>query len=299
MMPSSVTALLLRAARELSAVTPTPALDAELLLCAVCGLNRTDLATRRSVELTAKQSENLSDLIERRAAGEPVAYLLGHKEFWSLDLAVNPATLIPRPETEQLVEQVLALIPPNTPCRIAELGTGSGAVALAIASERPLVHVTATDISQAALQVASSNARRLGIQNVAFLCGDWLTPVHRSRFRLIVSNPPYVRNQDPLLQSSTNHEPRAALLAGHDGLHALRIIGCGAAAHLESAGALVLEHGHDQAPSLRALLSAAGFSSIFTCADGAGLPRVTFAQLERTTDHVRICPEKTGTTRRQ
>jgi release factor glutamine methyltransferase len=263
MMARSIADLISDATGRLSAVTPTPALDAELLLCAACGLTRTELAARHALELTAQQSSHLSDLIDRRTVGEPVAYLLGHKEFWSLDLAVNPSTLIPRPETEQLVEQVLTLIPPDTPCRVADLGTGSGAVALAIASERPQVHVTATDISQIALQVASANALKFGIHNVAFLCADWFEPVVESGFRVIVSNPPYVRSHDPLLEASTRYEPREA------------------ATHLEPAGALILEHSHDQGPALQALLSAAGFSSIVTRADGAGLPRVTLGRLVR------------------
>ena len=281
MMARSIADLISDATGRLSAVTPTPALDAELLLCAACGLTRTELAARHALELTAQQSSHLSDLIDRRTVGEPVAYLLGHKEFWSLDLAVNPSTLIPRPETEQLVEQVLTLIPPDTPCRVADLGTGSGAVALAIASERPQVHVTATDISQIALQVASANALKFGIHNVAFLCADWFEPVVESGFRVIVSNPPYVRSHDPLLEASTRYEPREALFAGEDGLQALRSICAEAATHLEPAGALILEHSHDQGPALQALLSAAGFSSIVTRADGAGLPRVTLGRLVR------------------
>ena len=279
----SVTDLISDATGRLSAVTPTPALDAELLLCAACGLTRTKLAARHNLELTAKQLSHLSDLIDRRANGEPVAYLLGHKEFWSLDLAVNTSTLIPRPETEQLVEQVLALVPPDSPCRIADLGTGSGAVALAVASERPLVHVTATDISQVGLRVAAANAFKLGIHNVAFLCADWFESLVESGFRLIVSNPPYVRSHDPLLEAGTHYEPREALFAGDDGLQAFRSICADAADHLEPTGILVLEHSHDQGPALQALLSAAGFSSIVTRVDGAGLPRVTLGRLARKT----------------
>ena len=274
MMARSAADLISDATGRLSAVTPTPALDAELLLCAACGLTRTKLAVRHNLELTAKQLSHLSDLIDRRATGEPVAYLLGHKEFWSLDLAVNTSTLIPRPETEQLVEQVLALVPPDSPCRIADLGTGSGAVALAVASERPLVHVTATDISQVGLRVAAANA---------FKCADWFESLVESGFRLIVSNPPYVRSHDPLLEAGTHYEPREALFAGDDGLQAFRSICADAADHLEPTGILVLEHSHDQGPALHALLSAAGFSSIVTRVDGAGLPRVTLGRLARKT----------------
>ena len=215
-------------------------------------------------------------LLARRAAGEPLAYLLGRAGFWTLDLEVTPATLIPRPETELLVEAALARLPEANALCIADLGTGSGAIALALASERPQARVLATDASAAALEVAGRNAARNDIVNVAFQQGDWLEPLAGERFDLIASNPPYVALGDPHLdQGDLRFEPDAALASGADGLDALRTIARDAPDHLVPGGWLLLEHGLDQGEAVRGLLRDAGFHRIETLCDLEDRERVT------------------------
>ena len=282
-------ALLYQAASRLNKSSDPPALDAQLLFCTVCQIDRSALIRNQSLVLTNRQRELFSTLIDRRAAGEPIAYLLQRKEFWSQDLLVSPEVLIPRPETELLVEQALEHLP-DQPCNVADLGTGSGAIALAIATERPDVQVTATDNSQSALEVAKKNAARLGGQNITFRQGDWFTPLVDQHYRLIVSNPPYVRVGDPRLEVGALYEPVDALLSGYDGLDALRIICATARGYLDNQGVLVLEHGCDQKHAIHKLLSQGGFATIVSSTDLAGKPRVTWANTKnRNYDHVRIC----------
>ena len=273
-------ALLYQATSQLNKTSDTPALDAELLFCAISGIDRSAVTTGRSMTLTNRQREVFSTLIKRRAAGEPIAYLLRRKEFWSQDLLVSPEVLIPRPETELLVEQALEHLP-EQPCNVADLGTGSGAIALAIATERPDVQVTATDISQSALDVAMKNAVRLGVQNVTFRQGDWFTPLADQHYRLIVSNPPYVRVGDPRLEVGTLYEPVDALISGYDGLDALRMICAAARRYLNSQGVLVLEHACDQKNAVHKLLSQGGFETIVSSTDLAGKPRVTWGRRQK------------------
>ena len=273
-------ALLYQATSRLNKTSDTPALDAELLLCAVCGIDRSAVTCDQSLVLTNRQRDFFSTLINRRAAGEPIAYLLQRKEFWSQELLVSPEVLIPRPETELLVEQALEHLP-DQPCNVADLGTGSGAIALAIATERPDVQVTATDISQSALEVAMKNATRLGIQNVTFRRGDWFTPLADQHYRLIVSNPPYVRVGDPRLEVGTLYEPVDALLSGYDGLDALRVICAAARRYLDHQGVLILEHACDQKIAVHELLSQGGFETIVCNTDLAGKPRVTWGRREK------------------
>ncbi len=273
-------ALLYQATSRLNKTSDTPALDAELLLCAVCGIDRSAVTCDQSLVLTNQQRDFFSALTNRRAAGEPIAYLLQRKEFWSQDLLVSPEVLIPRPETELLVEQALEHLP-DQPCNVADLGTGSGAIALAIASERPNVQVTATDISQSALDVAMKNAVRLGVQNVTFRQGDWFAPLVGQRYRLIVSNPPYVRVGDPRLEVGTLYEPVDALLSGYDGLDALRVICAAARRYLDHQGVLILEHACDQKIAVHELLSQGGFETIVCNTDLAGKPRVTWGRREK------------------
>ena len=273
-------ALLYQATSRLNKTSDTPALDAELLLCAVCGIDRSAVTRDQSLVLTNRQRDFFSTLINRRAAGEPIAYLLQRKEFWSQELLVSPEVLIPRPETELLVEQALEHLP-DQPCNVADLGTGSGAIALAIASERPNVQVTATDISQSALEVAMKNAVRLGVQNVTFQQGDWFTPLADQHYRLIVSNPPYVRVGDPRLEVGTLYEPVDALLSGYDGLDALRVICAAARRYLDHQGVLILEHACDQKIAVHELLSQGGFETIVCNTDLAGKPRVTWGRREK------------------
>jgi release factor glutamine methyltransferase len=273
-------ALLYQATSQLNKTSDTPALDAELLFCAISGIDRSAVTTGRSMTLTNRQREVFSTLIKRRAAGEPIAYLLRRKEFWSQDLLVSPEVLIPRPETELLVEQALEHLP-EQPCNVVDLGTGSGAIALAIATERPNVQVTATDISQSALEVAMKNAARLGVRNITFRQGDWFAPLADQHYRLIVSNPPYVRVGDPRLEAGTLYEPVDALISGYDGLDALRMICAAARRYLNSQGVLVLEHACDQKNAVHKLLSQGGFETIVSSTDLAGKPRVTWGRRQK------------------
>jgi release factor glutamine methyltransferase len=216
----------------------------------------------------------LESLARRRIAGEPVAYLTGRREFWSLDLELTPDVLVPRPETELVVERALEALSGRASPAVLDLGTGSGAIALAIAHERPDADVTATDTSRAALAVAADNARRLGIGNLRMLEGSWFEPVGGHRFEVVAANPPYVAAGDPAL-AALAHEPLAALVAGADGLEALAAIARAAPAHLQPGGRLVLEHGTRQGAAVRALLEGAGFVDVATRRDLAGHERVT------------------------
>jgi release factor glutamine methyltransferase len=233
--------------------------DAELLLLHVLGKPRSWLFAHAGDVLEMDVQTAYAALVERRAAGEPVAYLTGRQGFWSLELEVTPATLIPRPETERLVELALARLPSDAACRVADLGTGSGAIALAIASERPQAHVIATDASDAA---------RLGLDNVSFARGDWLLPLAGARFDLIVSNPPYIEAADSHLgQGDLRFEPAGALASGLDGLDDIRRIVSDAYAHLEPGGWLLFEHGWNQGVAVRTLLLDAGYAEVFTAQD--------------------------------
>jgi release factor glutamine methyltransferase len=256
-------------------------LDAELLLAACLGVQRATLLARPERDVPAGVAARFAQLMERRRRGEPVAYLVGEKEFWSLPLKVTADVLVPRPETETLVEAALAAGGGATQLTVLELGTGSGAIALALAKERPHWRITATDRSATALGVARENAARLGLTRVEFLSGDWYVPVAARRFDLVVSNPPYIAAADPALAApELAFEPRDALVAGVTGLEALQIIVEQAPRHLPEAGRLLLEHGWDQGARLRSLLAAAGFSNIRTLHDLAGRERVTAGELK-------------------
>ena len=253
--------------------------DAEWLLAHALGRPPGWLWAHADDPVDAAVREAFDALVARRAAGEPVAYLTGTRGFWTLDLGVSPATLIPRAETERLVELALDRLPTDTPCRVADLGTGSGAIALAIARERPMAAVVATDASKAALAVAVANARRNAIDNVWFRRGDWCEALGRDRFDLVASNPPYIAAGDPhLAQGDLRHEPAAALASGIDGLDAIRRIVHDVPAHLAPAGWLLLEHGHDQGEAVRALMRAAGFTDVATEPDLEGRDRVTLGR---------------------
>lgn len=242
--------------------------DAELLLAHVLGRPRSWLYAHGDDELDTDATLRFTELLTRRRAGEPVAYLTGHRGFWRFDLEVNPATLIPRPETELLVELALARLPADCPLRIADLGTGSGAIALALAHERPRADVVATDASPGALTVADTNAQALGLANVRFLQGDWFAPIAGETFDLIASNPPYIADGDVHLgEGDLRFEPRSALASGIDGLDAIRRIAAQAPAHLVPGGWLLLEHGWDQGDAVRGLLAATGLVEVETVRD--------------------------------
>ena len=264
--------------RQAPGVADGAALDAQLLLAHVLACPRSTLLARDAEPLRADLAAVFGQLVARRARGEPLAYITGRRQFWTLELQVSRAVLVPRPETELLVERCLALL--RAPqARVADLGTGSGAIALALASERPGWQITATDQSPAALAVAESNARALGIGNVRFVRGSWFEPLADERFELIASNPPYVGARDPALDDpALRHEPPAALSSGPSGLEALAALVGGAAAHLAADGHLVLEHGAGQQHAVAELLVAQGFRHVRCHADLAGLPRVTEAQ---------------------
>jgi release factor glutamine methyltransferase len=268
---------LLARAAELAVVSTTPRLDLELLLCAATGCSRTLFYSRPETELTAAQEQSFAHLFARRASGEPMAYILGEREFWSLTLRVTPATLIPRPETELLVE--LALERVTAPrARVLDLGTGSGAIALALARERPQWQITGVDRSAAALAVAEANRAALALDNVRFRAGDWLAG-ERERYHLIVANPPYVDPADPHLgQGDVRFEPRTALVAADRGLADLRAIAAAAPDHLLPGGWLLLEHGADQGAAVRALCAAA-LAEVQSWRDLAGHERVSGGRL--------------------
>jgi release factor glutamine methyltransferase len=242
--------------------------EAELLLGHALGRDRAWLYAHTDDSLAVDDAVRFHSLLVRRASGEPVAYLIGRREFWSLDLAVTPDVLIPRAETELLVELALQRIPQSDEVEIADLGTGSGAIALAIARERPRARVLATDASAAALAVARGNAGCLGIGNLEFAQGDWCASLGERTFDLIVSNPPYIADADRhLAEGDLRFEPRAALASGTDGLDAIRAIAGSASAYLKPGGWLLFEHGHDQGTAARNVLSQNGFVEVFTALD--------------------------------
>ena len=275
-MASTIDQIIRQATQQLAASSPSPRLDAEVLLMHVTGLARTAVITRAQEQLLPEHEERLLELLNRRVHGEPIAYLTGRREFWSLELNVTPDVLIPRPDTELLVEQALARIPEDAEWTVADLGTGSGAIALAIATERPRCRLIATDSSPAALVVARGNAARHDITNVQFRQGKWLEPLAGTRLDVIVTNPPYVRADDPhLTQGDVRFEPRSALVAGTDGLDAIRSIAADAVSCLRPGGWLLFEHGYDQAQAVRALLEAHGYTMVISCRDTAGHERIT------------------------
>ncbi|GAB3731411.1 peptide chain release factor N(5)-glutamine methyltransferase [Luteimonas pelagia] len=256
--------------------------DAECLLAHALGRDRGWLFAHGDAVLESGELARIEALAGRRRAGEPVAYLTGRRGFWSMDLAVGPATLVPRPETERLVELALERLPADRLVDVADLGTGSGAIALAIAHERPRARVVATDASAAALAVAARNATALGLDasRVAFLQGDWWRPLGARRFELVASNPPYIPEGDPHLdRGDLRFEPRDALASGADGLDAIREIVDGAPAHLVAGGWLLLEHGFDQGGAVRRLMEARGIVEVDTARDLEGRDRVTLGRM--------------------
>ena len=256
----------------------SPRRDAEILLGHVTGKARTYILAFDETELDAAQAETLALLLARRVNGEPVAHLVGTREFWSLPLFVSPATLIPRPDTECLVEQALARLP-STPCHILDLGTGTGAVALALASERPDCQLTAVDYIADAVALAQRNAEHLGITNITIMQSDWFSALDAQRFAMIVSNPPYIDEQDEhLAQGDVRFEPKTALVAGDHGLADLAHIITQGREWLEPGGVMLLEHGWKQGAAVRALFDNAGYRQAQTCRDYGDNDRLTLAQ---------------------
>jgi len=268
--------ILQQAKQRLCKASESPALDAGLLLTQALDVPRSYLFAHPEDTLDSVTAERYLSTVARREKGEPLAYIIGEKEFWSLTLMVSPDTLIPRPETEILVQDALNLIPHINPFEVLDLGTGSGAIALAIASERPQAQVTATDVSTAALGIARENARQLELVNVEFAAGSWCDPVRGRVFDLVVSNPPYVRENDEAM-SSLRFEPESALVSGVDGLAAIRILAADCRAAVTRGGTLLIEHGAEQQEAVAAILTEFGWSGIRCICDLAGLPRVTAA----------------------
>lgn len=282
--PVDLKKLLGRARTELAEVGAS-ALDAELLAARALGRGRSWLLAHGDYRPDADERARIHGLVARRRAGEPLAYIIGEREFWSLSLEVNPAVLIPRPETELLVERALELISEGDKARVLELGTGSGAVAIAIASERPRCRITATDKSAAALEVARRNAERLVAGRIRLLRSDWFERLAGERFDLIVSNPPYVAADDPRLsETDIAREPREALVAGSDGLDEIRRIAAGLREHLQAGARVLLEHGAMQASGVAGILAARGLEVVACRRDLAGLDRVTEARAPDTED---------------
>ncbi|MEM8683832.1 MAG: peptide chain release factor N(5)-glutamine methyltransferase [Pseudomonadota bacterium] len=269
-----LSSLLAASEERLAAVSDSPRLDAELLLAHALGTNRTWLFTHADEAPPETAHSTFEHLLRRRIDGEPVAYILGHREFWSLSLRVSPATLVPRPETERLVEIALELLPRRQAQRIADLGTGSGAIALAIASERPDCQLVASDLSEAALAVAEDNARRLNIGNVEFQHSDWCHELRGKPFDLVVANPPYVAEGDPALDS-LQAEPVSALVAGPRGLDDIERLAGDVREILKIGGHFLVEHGEDQEPDVRDIFERHHWTEIHCYKDHSGRPRVT------------------------
>ena len=269
----------LRQAASQLAASESPRRDAEILLGFVTGRARTYILAFGETELLPAEQMQLEALLARRQRGEPVAHLVGIREFWSLPLFVSPATLIPRPDTECLVEQALARLPAS-PCTILDLGTGTGAIALALASERPDCHITAVDVMPDAVDLARRNAEHLGIANVTLLQSHWFSALAGQRFATVVSNPPYIDEQDPhLAEGDVRFEPRSALVAADRGLADLAWIIGQARAFLLPGGWLLLEHGWQQGEEVRALFAKNGYRDVETTRDYGGNERLTAGRL--------------------
>jgi release factor glutamine methyltransferase len=268
------------ATQLLSDISDSPRLDAELLIAHVLNIPRSRFIAEPELELDQDQLNNIQTIIQRRAQGEPVAYIVGYKHFWDLELKVSPAVLIPRPDTELLVETALTLYPAETAINVLDLGTGSGAIALAIAKARPHWHVTATDDSHPALEVAIENSEHYQLPNITLLQSHWFDNlVADKQYHLILSNPPYIPENDPhLQQGDVRFEPHAALVAGADGLDAIRYLVAESKTHLLSEGCLLLEHGYDQGERVRQLFVDNGYKDVQQKKDLGGHVRVTLGK---------------------
>jgi release factor glutamine methyltransferase len=266
---------------QLADISDSARLDSEILLAYVLGQSRTWLHTWPEHELAQEQQQNFEKLLSRRKNGEPIAHIIGEQEFWSLKLKVTPDTLIPRADTERLVELALERIPEKSFWNIVDLGTGSGAIALAIAKQRPSIEIIATDKSMKALTVAQENARLNQLNNIRFVRSNWFDDLEDHVFDMIVSNPPYIAEDDPhLSQGDVRFEPGSALTSGPRGLDDLSLLINKAPGYLKPGGWLLLEHGYDQADAVLNLLQQAGFKNCEDFQDYAGNPRVAIGQYQ-------------------
>ena len=265
---------------QLQTIADAPVLEAEVLLAFVLRKERSYLYAWPQATLTSAQEDQFASYLHRRLQKEPIAYITGSREFWSFELQVTNATLIPRPETELIVETVLNAFPPATCLQVADLGTGSGAIAAALAKERPNWEIFAVDNNEATLKVAQDNAKRLDLPNISFFAGNWCEPLAALRFDVIVSNPPYIAETEWAdYAAGLAFEPRGALVAGEDGLSAIREISCGAKQLLKTKGMIFLEHGASQGAAVRAILLQDGYKNCYSVRDLAGHERMTTAQI--------------------
>lgn len=277
----SITQVIEDAIKQLKSVSDSARLDSELLLCSVLKKDRSFLHAWPEHELDQQQSTSFHKLLEQRLQGNPIAHILGERGFWSLNLKVTSDTLIPRPDTERLVELALELIPEKSHWKILDLGTGTGAIALSLAKENPDCFITSTDQSIAALNVAKQNAEDNKISNIEFIQSDWFANLNNQQFDMIVSNPPYIKENDPhLQQGDVRFEPLSALTSGEDGLDDIRTIIKNSQQHLTEKGVLLIEHGYDQADAVCNLLSAANFTQVSDFKDDNDNPRVAIGYIK-------------------
>jgi len=268
-------------AKALALENSSARIDVQCLLQEVLQVQRVYFLSHPERVLSETEFSHYQQFLQRRLSGEPIAYILGEREFFGLALRVTPATLIPRPDTELLVELALQKLPKNARCSVLDLGTGSGAIALAIAKNCPQAEVVACDVSAEALKVAQQNARTLGLNNIKFMQSNWFSALDTQQFNLIVSNPPYIAAADPhLAQGDLRFEPVSALASGVDGLDDIRQIVTRVPHHLLPGGWLLLEHGYDQAAQVRSLLEQAGFKAVFSACDLAGIERASGGRLD-------------------
>ena len=278
---TSLSQLIKNSEKQLNPVSDSARLDIELLLCSVLKKDRTFLHAWPDHELTKDQFNSFQQLLEQRLQGKPIAHILGERGFWSLNLKVTTDTLIPRPDTERLVELALECIPEKSEWNILDLGTGTGAIALSFAKERPRCLITATDQSQSALDVAKQNAESNNISNIKFIQSDWFTNLEKQQFDIIVSNPPYIKENDPhLKQGDVRFEPLSALTSGEEGLNDIRTIIKFSQQYLSENGVLLIEHGYDQADLVCDLLKAANFTKVSNFKDYNDNPRVSIGYIK-------------------
>jgi release factor glutamine methyltransferase len=275
----SIKTVLAEAVKLLQPASDSALLDAEVILCKVLGKERPYLRAWADQELKPAQAEAYKLLLKERQQGKPIAYITSTKEFWSRDFDVSPDVLIPRPDTELLIELSLALIPKNQPYRIIDLGTGSGIIAITLAAECPQAHISVTDISEAALKIAKANATLHKIEHIRFYQSNWFENVPAGKFDLIVSNPPYIAENDEHLQNGDlRFEPKTALIATQQGLADIRIIAEAARDRLENGGFLLVEHGYNQEKEVQTLFKVLNYHNVRTHTDLSGQPRVTSGQ---------------------
>lgn len=275
----TIKTLLSKATNTLTSHSDSPLLDAEVLLGFVLGKPRTYLRAWCDNALTDQQIAAFNSLVQQREQGTPIAYLTGTREFWSRDFTVTTDVLIPRPDTELLIELSLELIPKNQAVKLIDLGTGSGVIAVTLAAERPNAQVIAVDASLAALNVAKHNAQQHQLTNIEFYQSEWFANVPEEQFDLVISNPPYIDPDDEhLQQGDVRFEPKTALIADNQGLSDIEIIADKACGYLKSAGHLFIEHGYNQAAQVQAIFNALGYDKVQSYRDLSGQPRVTYGQ---------------------